>query len=109
MPIPLVIQYRDKAGKLTICPSQRIYVTAFRPCLNQVPFQVVQLLANHKTTLRFSARLSRNSVPNFRPTFVYYACLLGSQISFCLVPILFCVTIHSAAELVQFVSPSLHC
>jgi hypothetical protein len=26
MPIPLVIQYRVKARKLMICPSQRIYV-----------------------------------------------------------------------------------
>src|ERR1700746_3576440 len=50
MPLPLVVQYRDKARKLKICPSQRIYVPAFRPCLNKVPFQLVQLFANHKTT-----------------------------------------------------------
>jgi hypothetical protein len=50
MPITLVIQYRVKACKLTICPSQRIYVWTFRPCLNKVPFQLVQLLAHHKTT-----------------------------------------------------------
>jgi hypothetical protein len=49
MPLPLVIQYRLKAGKLSICPSQRIYVQASRPGLNEIPFQLVQLFANHKT------------------------------------------------------------
>jgi hypothetical protein len=49
MPLPLVIQYRLKAGKLSICPSQRIYVQASRPGLNKIPFQLVQLFANHKT------------------------------------------------------------
>src|SRR5258708_6576103 len=50
MPITLVIQYRVEARKLTICPSQRIDVWTFRPCLKKVPFQLVQLFANHKTT-----------------------------------------------------------
>ena len=49
MALPLVIQYRVKARKLAICPSQRIYVQASRPCLNKVPFQLVQLFSNHKT------------------------------------------------------------
>ncbi|PYX68119.1 MAG: hypothetical protein DMG72_23610 [Acidobacteria bacterium] len=49
MPLTLVIQYRVKARKLTICPSQRIYVQASRPGLNKIPFQLVQLFANHKT------------------------------------------------------------
>ena len=49
MPLPLVIQYRLKARKLSICPSQRIYVQASRPGLNKIPFQLVQLFANHKT------------------------------------------------------------
>jgi hypothetical protein len=49
MPLPLVIQYRLKARKLSICPSQRIYVQASRPGLNKIPFQLLQLFANHKT------------------------------------------------------------
>ena len=49
MPLPLVIQYRLKARKLSICPSQGIYVQASRPGLNKIPFQLVQLFANHKT------------------------------------------------------------
>ena len=49
MPLPLVIQYRLKTRKLSICPSQRIYVQASRPGLNKIPFQLAQLFANHKT------------------------------------------------------------
>ena len=49
MPLPLVIQYRLKARKLSICPSQGIYVQASRPGLNKIPFQLVQLFAIHKT------------------------------------------------------------
>ncbi|PYV70485.1 MAG: hypothetical protein DMG96_31055 [Acidobacteria bacterium] len=49
MTLPLVIQYRVKARKLTIRPSQRIYVQASRPGLSKIPFQLVQLFANHKT------------------------------------------------------------
>jgi hypothetical protein len=49
MPLPLVIQYRVKAQNLSTCPSQRIYVQASRPGLNKIPFQLVQLFANHKT------------------------------------------------------------
>src|SRR5437879_12513892 len=49
MPIPLVIQYRVQARKLTFRPSQRIYVQASRPGLNKIPFQLVQLFATHKT------------------------------------------------------------
>jgi hypothetical protein len=49
MPLPLVIQYRVKARKLTIGPSRGIYVRASRPGLNEIPFQLVQLFANHKT------------------------------------------------------------
>src|SRR6266851_7997702 len=49
IPLPLVIQYRLKARRLSICPSQRIYVQASRPGLNKIPFQLVQLFANHKT------------------------------------------------------------
>src|SRR5438445_2630091 len=41
MPLPLVIQYRVKARKLTIRPSQRICVRASRPGLNEIPFQLV--------------------------------------------------------------------
>src|SRR3989454_984172 len=48
MPLPLVIQYRVKARKLTIRPPQRICVRASCPGLNKIPFQVVQLFANHK-------------------------------------------------------------
>ena len=35
VPLPLVIQYRVKARKLSICPSQRIYVLA-RKCFAQL-------------------------------------------------------------------------
>ena len=35
IPLPLVIQYRVKARKLSICPSQRIYVLA-RKCFAQL-------------------------------------------------------------------------
>jgi hypothetical protein len=49
MPLPLVIQYRLKARKLSICPSQGVYVQASRPGLNKIPFQLVQLFAIHKT------------------------------------------------------------
>jgi len=49
MPLPLVIQYRLKARKLSICPSQGIYVQAPRPGLHKIPFQLVQLFAIHKT------------------------------------------------------------
>lgn len=41
MPLPLVIQYRLKARKLSICPSQGIYVQASRPSLNKISFQLV--------------------------------------------------------------------
>src|SRR5207245_2964947 len=76
MPLTLVIQYRVKARKLTICPSQRIYVQASRPGLNKIPFQLVQLFANHKTnsyvTIRtlMPRRKQTRTLPDFGSCFV---------------------------------------
>src|SRR5713101_5645508 len=76
MPLPLVIQYRVKARKLTICPSQRIYVQASRPGLNKIPFQLVQLFANHKTNSYVTIctlmprRKQTRTLPDFGSCFV---------------------------------------
>jgi hypothetical protein len=64
MPLPLVIQYRLKARKLSICPSQGIYVQASRPSLNKIPFQLVQLFANHKTNSHVDRSLNAKRKAN---------------------------------------------
>src|SRR6266851_4374379 len=76
MPLPLVIQYGVKARKLTICPSQRIYVQASRPGLNKIPFQLFQFFTDHKTnsyvtnrTLMSKRKQTRTS-PDFGSCFV---------------------------------------
>src|SRR6266446_3475800 len=66
MPLPLVIQYRLKARKLSICPSQGIYVQASRPGLNKIPFQLVQLFANHKTNSHVDRTFNaKRTLPDF--------------------------------------------
>src|SRR2546427_6772191 len=65
MPLPLVIQYGVKAGKLTSRPSQRIYVQASRPCLNKIPFQLFQLFADHKAN---SCVTNRTLMPKRKQT-----------------------------------------
>src|SRR5216684_2623904 len=102
--------YCVKARVLTFCPSQRIYFPAFRPCLNKVPFQLVQLLANHKTTpvlgsVSFTQCPCKSSCVHLCPLRLFAA---GSQIGFCLVPTLVCTAIYSAAKLVELVSAGLH-
>lgn len=64
MPLPLVIQYRHEARKLSICPSQRIYVQASRSDLNKIPFQLVQLFANHKTNSHVDRTLNVKTKAN---------------------------------------------
>jgi hypothetical protein len=64
MPLPFVIQYRLKARKLSICPSQGIYVPASRPSLNKIPFQLVQLFANHKTSSHVDRTLNAKRKAN---------------------------------------------
>jgi hypothetical protein len=63
-PLPLVMQYRPKARKLTIRPSRRIYFQASCPGLNKIPFQLVQLFANHKTNSCLDRTLSGDKKPN---------------------------------------------
>src|SRR6266436_10261699 len=75
MPLPLVIQDRLKARKLSICPSQGIYVQASRPGLNKIPFQLVQLFANHKTNSYVdrtpnAKRKRTRTLPDFGSCFV---------------------------------------
>src|SRR5438132_2589721 len=76
MPLPFVNQDCVKARKLTIRPSERIYVQASRPGLNKIPFQLVQLLANHKTnsyvTIRtlMPRRKQTRTLPEFGSCFV---------------------------------------
>jgi hypothetical protein len=60
MTLPFVIQYRVEARKLTIGPSQRIYLQASRPGLNKIPFQLVELGANHKSTSYLGHTLNGN-------------------------------------------------
>jgi len=64
MSLPLVIQYRVKARKLSIGPSRRIYVWVSRPGLNKIPFQVVQFLANHKINSYFGRTLNGKKKAN---------------------------------------------
>ena len=64
VPLPLVIQYRPKARKLSICPSQGIYVQASRPSLNKIPFQLVQLFANHKANFHVDRTLNAKRKAN---------------------------------------------
>ena len=75
MPLPLVIQYRVKAGELTIGPSQTICVRASRPGLNEIPFQVIQLFANHNLTPVLAPLNGKKvmSLPDFGSCFVMRA------------------------------------
>src|SRR6266566_2079165 len=75
MPLPLVIQDRVQARKLTSRPSRRIHVRASRPCLNKIPFQSVQLFANHKLTptlitILIARRKQTSVLPDFGSCFV---------------------------------------
>src|SRR5437660_12058691 len=75
MPLPLVIEDRVQARKLTIRPSQRIHVRTCRPGLNKIPFQSVQLFANHKLTptlitILIARRKQTSVLPDFGSCFV---------------------------------------
>src|SRR5690349_19791258 len=71
MPIPLMIEDSAKARKLPTRPSQRICVRDSCPGLNKIPFQVVQLFANHKPTPTLAALNGNKKATCVTPRFRY--------------------------------------